>query len=108
MSEFYNTYAALVAHLQSTLPAEPSAEQQGLMEEATAELNKLHMLGGLATLQLALFDDVDALFSRPESLATLFNLDECGAAMAQHGIQTAVAFACDAAQLLACPTPGHH
>lgn len=105
MSQFYNTYAALVAHLEKTQRTAPSPELAGLLHQARWGLQQLQLIGSTATQQADLLDDVEDLFRRPADVAAFFNLGNPGTAIAMHGIEAVVALAADAAMLLRSQTP---
>lgn len=104
MSQFYNTYAALVAHLEKTQSTAPSPEATVLLHQARWGLQQLQLTGNTITQQADLLDDVEDLFRRPADVAAVFNLGNPGTAIAMHALEAVVALAADAAMLLRSET----
>lgn len=104
MSQFYTTYAALVAHLEKTQGETPCPHIAFLLHQARWGLQQLQLTCNTITEQADLLDDVEDLFRRPADVAAVFNLGNPGTAIAMHGIEAVVALAADAAMLLRSET----
>lgn len=100
MSEFYNTFTDLVAHLQSTLPAKPSAEQQALLSTALFKLHILNRCMTSAQRNQPLIDDLQALFETPDTLTAMLSTAPPGTALVLRGIDETVEFAAEMSCLL--------
>lgn len=100
MSEFYNTFAALVAHLQDTLPAEPNTVQETLLSTAVFKLNILNRCMTSAQRNQPLIDDLQALFETPATLTDMLSNQAPGGALVLRGIDEAVEFAAEMSCLL--------
>lgn len=105
MSEFYNTFTALVAHLQSTLPAKPSAEQQALLSTALFKLHILKRCMGSARRNLPLIDDLQALFESPEKLTAMLSTATPGGALVLRSVEEVVELAAEMASLILASAP---
>lgn len=110
MMAFYETYIALVQHLRDANPSgsELTEAQHELLGSADAHLNLLQMHCNQAQRTRRLIDDLQDLFDTPEHLAEIISGEARGSALLMAGIERVAEFAGVAAQLLACPTPGHH